>query len=254
MNRSDLDVIAGSAVQKADLLEHKPFTYFMRALMAGFYLVVAIILSNICAAVLLKNYPEFSKLTGSFLFPIAIVLIVFLGAELFTGNNMTMAVGCYQRKVTVKQLALVWIVSYIGNFIGSFLLSYLFVKSGSSSAILIDYYNQIIEPKLALTPLQMVLRGVLCNFLVCIAVLVGSKMKTESGKLIVMFPVIMAFVVAGFEHSIANMGTYSIAYLLLGKLPMALVFKSMFFVTIGNMIGGAVLLALPLKLMSIDDK
>ena len=78
----------------------------------------------------------------------------------------------------------------------------------------------------------------------------GTRMKSESGKLIVMFCVIMAFVVAGFEHCIANMGTFSIAYLLLGGLPMGLVARSMICVTFGNILGGAVLLALPLKLMS----
>lgn len=77
-------------------------------------------------------------------------------------------------------------------------------------------------------------------------------MKSESGKLVVMFCVIMAFVAAGFEHCVANMGTFSVAYLLLGGINLAAVAKSMIFVTLGNIVGGAILLALPLKLMSSD--
>ena len=96
----------------------------------------------------------------------------------------------------------------------------------------------------------MVLRGILCNFLVCLAVWVGAKMKSESGKLIIIFCLIMTFVESGFEHSIANMSTYTIGYLLLGGLELKMVFTSMLFVTLGNMLGGAVLLALPLYLMS----
>ena len=77
-------------------------------------------------------------------------------------------------------------------------------------------------------------------------------MKTESGKLVVMFCVIMAFVAAGFEHCVANMGTFSVAYFLYGDIDLLLVAKSMLFVTLGNIVGGALLLALPLKLMSYD--
>ena len=186
------------------------------------------------------------------MFSIAIVLIVFIGGELFTGNNMTMAMGAYAGTCTWKQVLKVWLVSYIGNFVGAFFLSFLFVKSGASHQILVDYYNSFLAAKLSATPMQLFLRGVLCNFCVCLAVLTGTRMKSESGKLIVMFCVIMAFVVSGFEHCVANMGTFSIAYLLFGSINPVLLAKSMICVTLGNIVGGALLLAAPLKLMSAE--
>lgn len=145
-----------------------------------------------------------------------------------------------------------WLVSYIGNFVGAFFLSFLFVKSGASHQILVDYYNSFLAAKLSAPPMQLFLRGVLCNFCVCLAVLTGTRMKSESGKLIVMFCVIMAFVVSGFEHCVANMGTFSIAYLLFGSINPVLLAKSMICVTLGNIVGGALLLAAPLKLMSAE--
>ena len=184
----------------------------------AFFIVVATILSNVSAAVLYSTYPQFGKLLGAFLFSIAIVLIVFIGGELFTGNNMTMAMGAYAGTCTWKQVLKVWLVSYIGNFVGALFLSFLFVKSGASHQILVDYYNSFLAAKLSAPPMQLFLRGVLCNFCVCLAVLTGTRMKSESGKLIVMFCVIMAFVVSGFEHCVANMGTFSIAYLLFGSI------------------------------------
>lgn len=253
MYKSELDAIANNAVAKYETLSTKPSKYFMRSIVAGFFIVVATILSNVSAAVLYPTYPEFAKLIGAFLFPIAIILIVFIGGDLFTGNNMTMAIGVYQKRCSWKQAGLIWIASYIGNFIGCFLFAYIFIKSNASQAVLENYYNAIILPKLELTPVEMVLRGTLCNFMVCLAVFTATRMKTESGKLVVMFMVIMAFVVAGFEHSIANMGTFSIAYFICDGLPMDLVLKSMFFVTIGNIIGGAFLLGWPLKVMSADE-
>lgn len=252
MLTKDVETLAGAAEGKAFVCSNSPGKFFIRAVMAGFFIVVATILSNVSTAVLYPTYPQFGKLLGAFLFSIAIILIVFIGGELFTGNNMTMAMGAYNGSCSWKDVLKVWIVSYIGNFVGAFILSAIFVGSGASRQILIEYYNSFINAKLAAAPLQLFLRGVLCNFMVCLAVLTGTRMKSESGKIIVMFCVIMTFVVSGFEHCIANMGTFSIAYLLYGGLDMALAAKSMFFVTLGNIVGGAVLLAAPLKLMSTD--
>lgn len=252
MFTNDVTTVAGAAANKSYICNKYPAKFFIRAIMAGFYIVVATILSNVTAAVLYPTYPQFAKLAGAFLFSIAIILIVFIGGELFTGNNMTMAMGVYNKSCSVTDMVKVWFMSYIGNFVGAFVMSALFVGSGASKQIMTDYYSSIIPSKLSAAPFELLLRGVLCNFMVCLAVWTATRMKTESGKLIVMFCVIMAFVVAGFEHCIANMGTFSIAYMLLGGLDMALVAKSMIFVTIGNIFGGAVLLALPLKLMSAD--
>ena len=91
MLTKDVETMAGAAQGKADICEHYPVKFFIRAIMAGFFIVVATILSNVSAAVLYSTYPQFGKLLGAFLFSIAIVLIVFIGGELFTGNNMTMS-------------------------------------------------------------------------------------------------------------------------------------------------------------------
>lgn len=253
MYTRDIDAVGMAAANKAKVLKNKPAKFFLRAVMAGFYIVVATILSNVSAAVLYPVYPQFAKLTGAFLFSIAIILIVFIGGELFTGNNMTMAIGVYDKKCSVVDMIKVWLISYIGNFIGAFFLSAIFVGGNSCTSILKPYYESFLYGKLSASPVELVLRGILCNFMVCLAVWTATRMKSESGKLIVMFCVIMAFVVAGFEHCIANMATFSIGYLLFGGLDMLLVAKSMLFVTIGNIIGGAVLLALPLKLISTDN-
>ena len=104
MLTKDVETMAGAAQGKADICEHYPVKFFIRAIMAGFFIVVATILSNISAAVLYSTYPQFGKLLGAFLFSIAIVLIVFIGGELFTGNNMTMAMGAYAGTCTWKQV------------------------------------------------------------------------------------------------------------------------------------------------------
>lgn len=249
---TDVDKIVNAAKKKADLCNNYLGKYFMRSIMAGFYIVVATILSNVSAAVLFATYPQFGKLLGAFLFSLAIVLVVFLNGELFTGNNFVMAVGVYNKTVSVVDMIKVWIVSYIGNFVGAFFLSAMFVYSNASNTIMVDYYNSFIYTKISASVPELLLRGILCNFLVCMAVLVGTKLKSESGKLIIMFCIIMSFVAAGFEHCIANMSTFSIGYMLLGNIGTLNVIKSMIVVTIGNIIGGAVLLGLPVQLMKAE--
>ena len=250
MYTTDMTAVSQAAVNKAEICNKKTGVFMMRSVMAGFFIVVATLLSNVAAAIMYPVSPEAAKIMGAFLFSLAIVLIVFIGGELFTGNNMTMALGVYNKACSWKAMVKVWVLSYIGNFIGCLLLSFLFVISGADREILINYYQTFIYTKLSISPFQLLLRGILCNFMVCLAVWANTRMKSESGKLIVMFCIIMTFVESGFEHCIANMATFSIGSMILGGLDWMLVAKSMFFVTIGNILGGAVLLALPLKLMS----
>lgn len=254
MYDKELDAFASAAVSKYDKTKNSPLQYFMGAVIAGFFIVVATVLSNVTAAVFYEKSPEVAKLLGSFLFSIAIVLIVFIGGELFTGNNMTMAMGVYNKKVTWGNAIKVWVYSYIGNFIGAFLLGGMVVMSGCVKGILTNYYEAIIPGKLELDPLTFFIRGILCNYLVCLAVFVGKKMETEIGKLVVMFCVITAFVITGFEHCIANMGTFTIAGFLLGGLPVKELVMSFVFVTLGNIVGGAFLLAWPFKFVSSKTK
>lgn len=250
MLEKDLEIMKQAAIKKADVCSRHPGIYMTRAVVAGFFIAVATILSNVTAAVLLPTYPQFGRLLSAVFFSIAIILVVFIGGELFTGNNMVMAMGVYTGACRVSALLKTWIFSYIGNFIGAFTISALLVVSHSSRDILVDYYESFIYAKLDATPLELFVRGILCNFLVCLAVYVGMKLKSESGKMIMMFCIITAFVLAGFEHCVANMGTFSIGYMLLGDIGTAAVIKSQIFVTLGNIVGGSVLLALPLKGMS----
>lgn len=252
MFNTDIDSISKAAMGKASLAATRPFCYMMRSIVAGFYLIVATILSGVTGALLKNNYSEFGSLLSAYLFATAIILIVFLGGELFTGNNMVMMMGLYTKKVKASDVIRVFVYSYIGNFIGCFILGTIFYFTGAKQDILVPYFEAVVPAKLGLTCTQLFLRGVLCNFMVCLAVLTGTRMKTESGKLTVMYMVIMCFVLTGFEHCIANMGTFTIAGWMLGGLDWAAVFKNMLFATLGNIVGGGVLLAWSLKAMSYE--
>ena len=247
---SDLEIMKKAAFNKADICNNHLGKYFIRAIVAGFFIVVATMLSNVTAAVLLKTYPQFGKLISSIFFSIAIILVVFIGGELFTGNNMVMAFGAYDKQVSWKEAGKVWGVSYLGNFVGCAILALLFVGAGASGTA--DYFAGFIGNKLSIPLGQMFFRAVLCNFFVCLGVLCGMKLKSDAGRFLMIVMCISGFVVSGFEHCIANMGIFVTAYCLVPGLSLGAMVKSMVVVTLGNMVGGALLLAWPLRKMSAD--
>lgn len=253
MYHNDVEKLVKLAEKKYRNASNDPARYIGRAIVTGFYVIVAIILSYTAGGILYPVSHEVSKILVSTTFSFALALIVFLSGELFTGNNLVMALGFYHKRISIGGVLKVWIYSYIGNFIGSAIFAYLFIKSGAALNYIEPYIQVVIDGKLHLSILQLILRGVLCNYIVCLGYLTGIKMETEIGKIVMMFFCVFAFIVAGFEHSIANMGVFSIGYFALGTLPMKLVLRNILWVTIGNIIGGGVLLALSTKFISIEE-
>lgn len=253
MYKSDVETIKKLAEKKVRYANEQPGKYIGRAVLTGFYIMVAIILSYTTGAILYPVSPEVSKILVAATFCFAIAMIVFLSGELFTGNNFVMCVGMYEKRVTVANSLKIWAYSFLGNSIGLIIFGYLFIKSGASLSAIQHYIEPIVTAKLELSIPEMILRGVLCNFSVCLAYLSGIKMKTEMGKLAMMFFAVFAFIIAGFEHSIANVGVFTVGYFALGGLPMMLVLKNLFFVVIGNIIGGGILLALPIVYIATEE-
>ena len=251
MNYEDVQKFSNAAAGKAALLENNFGKYFLRAIMAGFFISVAMIFSNVVGNVFKEADPAMGKFLGALVFSIAVLLIVFIGSELFTGNNLVMAFGAYDGKVSWGQVGKVWVVSYIGNFVGCLIFSLIFVFAGASGTA--DYFAGFIGNKLSIPTGQMFFRAILCNFFVCLAVACGVKLKSESAKFCMIVLCISGFVVSGFEHCIANMSIFTVCCCLVPGLSVGAIIKSMVIVTIGNMIGGAVLLAWPLRKMSADQ-
>lgn len=250
MNYEDVQKLSNAAKAKSSLLSNSFGKYFIRAIMAGFFITAAMIFCNVVGNVFSATMPEWGKFLSSVVFAIAVLLIVMVGGELFTGNNLVMAFGAYDKKVTWGEVGKVWLVSYIGNFVGCVFLSLIFVGAGASGTK--DYFAGFINNKLTIPVDQMFFRAVLCNFFVCLGVLCGIKLKDEVAKIIMIIICITAFVISGFEHCIANMSIFTTALCLVPGLSLGAIFKSMVVVTIGNILGGAVLLALPLRKMSAD--
>ena len=186
------------------------------------------------------------RLLGGLSFCLGLILVVVGGAELFTGNVL-IVMGWAHRKVTTAALLRNWGVVYVGNLVGALAMVVLGTWSGflglggdavGATAV------KIAAAKVALPFDVALVRGILCNALVCLAVWLCFAARSVTDKILaILFP-ITAFVALGFEHSIANMYFIPMGMLAAGDLDLAGFLGNLIPVTIGNIFGGGVFVAL----------
>ena len=170
------------------------------------------------------------------------------GAFIFVG------VSLYDGRVRLAGTLRVWALAYLGNLLGILVLCLLLAGSGSSGELLGAYLALIVPGKLSAPWYLLLLRGVLCNFLVCIGVFAGFRLQSETAKALVIALAITTFVLTGLEHSIANMAYFALHALLNGGADWAAMGWNLLWVTLGNLLGGAVLLGLPLWYAAEPEK
>ncbi|MBS6195528.1 MAG: formate/nitrite transporter family protein [Clostridiales bacterium] len=253
MFKDEFQAVCNAGAAKSNLLKKNPLGYFVSTMVAGLFIAfgsfIAFTLGQNVAA---GGAASFTKLALSAAFAAALSLVVMAGAELFTGNNFVMTAASIRKTVSWADTAKVWAVCWIGNLIGSLLSVFAFQLSGIPTAndgAVAEYFITIATGKVSLTPVEMIFRAILCNILVCLAVWCGIKMKSESGKLIMIFWCILVFMVCGFEHSIADMSSIGVA-LVNGGVSVGQYIYAVVLATVGNMIGGAIFVAVPYHLIS----
>jgi formate/nitrite transporter len=198
----------------------------------------------------------FTKFMSGAVFSLGLILVIIAGAELFTGNNLMIS-SVMAREITFGRMLKRWGLAYVANFIGSILLSLIFVFSGlwrtgegalGASAVKIAY------GKVSLAFGEALFRGIGCNWMVCLAVWMALAARQTIGKIFAIFFPIMGFVALGFEHCVANMYFIPTGIFLRtwSGVPapagidgdslnwITFLWKNLFPVTLGNMIGGAV--------------
>ena len=249
---NDIENITKIGIGKIEMSKKDPFRFFMRSFMAGAYLAMAGILSFSLGALFQSNIAV-SKTLVAASFGIGLALIVFLGGELFTGNCFTTILPVYTKQNKIADIIPAWIICYVGNFVGSAIICACFIGSGALKDVMVPYLRNSIEAKLSFDVMQLLLKGILCNFVVCVGTYAGMKIQDSMTKFVFLILIVMVFVLPGFEHCIANMGTFTMGFTALqttidwSMLPLHMVMS-----TIGNIIGGSLLLGLPIYLTFKD--
>ncbi len=239
---------------------------FALAVLAGAFIALGAIFATTVTTGAGDQLPfGISRLAGGLTFCLGLILVIVAGAELFTGNNL-IVMAWADRQISTDQVLKNWMIVYAGNFLGSIATAvFMFFTqqySFGGGAIGLNALN-IANGKCSLEFLQATALGVMCNALVCLAVWLCFSARTTTDKILsIIFP-ITAFVAAGFEHSVANMYFIPIGLMIKAGAPPAFweaigkttadfanltwgnfLFDNLLPVTIGNIIGGSVMVGL----------
>ncbi|WP_105617232.1 formate/nitrite transporter family protein [Vallitalea okinawensis] len=238
-----LTKLGNAAEAKSKFSKNAKGRYTLASGLAGFYVGIGILLIMTIGSLLSGAGSPATKIVMGASFGIALSLVIMAGSELFTGNNLIMTAGALDKRITWKDAGRVWFYSYIGNFLGSALVAGFFVMAGLTNGATGEFIINVASAKMGGAFMPLLAKGILCNILVCLAVLCAVRMQSESGKLIMIWWCLFAFITAGFEHSIANMTIFSIALFMPHPETVSVMgmLNNLIPVTIGNFIGGALL-------------
>lgn len=228
---------------KVTMIRESRGKFFVLSMLAGIYVGFGILLIFSVGGMIGDS--PYKKILMGISFGIALSLVLMVGSELFTGNNMIMMISSLDRRVKWIDTLKIWGYSFVGNLVGSIVIAWMYVESGSGKGSIARFFITVSESKMTGDWGELFFKGILCNMLVCLAILSYMKLKEETAKLIMIFWCLFAFITSGFEHSVANMTIMSVALLLSESGLTTLGFlHNMIPVTLGNMVGGGILMGM----------
>ncbi|MEU9102772.1 formate/nitrite transporter family protein [Streptomyces xanthophaeus] len=236
----NVEATSGQAEHKARDLGHPP-RYFVSAMLAGAYIGIGEVLLLVAVSPFVAQGSAAVKLLEGAVFPVALTLVMFAGAQLFTSNVMVMLVGALSGRTGLKDLFSSWTPSLGGNLVGAFAFSAMVHASGVlSSPSARAMLTEMVHGKTALSGEQLFWRAVLCNMLVCLAIWMFTRARGDAAKIFVLWLPVAVFVAVGFEHCVANMALFSLA-ILDGSAGFGDLFRNLIFTVPGNVVGGGLL-------------
>lgn len=196
---------------------------------SGFMIGLAVMFSYILSQSL-PNIPI--RISMSFIFFFGLISIIYLEAKLFTGLIVKKTREIIYKENNIMNIFKELFKTYIGNIIGIFIIFLMFKLTNNSSS---DIMTNVAETKIQNDYLQIFINSILCNIMVCLAVILSSKSKSDFGKIFLILMCLIPMVFCGFEHCIANAFIFMVSINMNNFLNIMI---HMILVTIGNIIGG----------------
>ena len=226
----------------------KPFPFLISTMLAGAYIGIADVFMFTAAGPMKEAGDPWAPLVGGLVFGIGLILCVFAGGELATSAMMTFTIGGARKSITWAKGVGVLLFMLVGNLLGSIVLAYLVHLSGvlgpetAGGAMLAA---AVLNKGSHYTAIQLFARGIMCNVLVCLAIWCVTRSTSEVAKMIAMAWCLVAFVTSGFEHVVANMTTFALGIFEgVDGGTLAAAARNILIVGAGNIVGGAVFVAL----------
>jgi len=249
MEQEALAVVAQTAAKKVAFWKYT-WRYVVYSMIAGAFCSIGMAFAYSVGAqyYFTPSLKELYRLGIGIAFALSFTLIVFAGCELFTSNVFVMTIGLLCRSIKIREAVGLLILCYTANLVGASLMALVFAMTGLLNGAVGELLLTSTVGKMEIPFTQAFFRGVMCNILICLGYWAMSKTKSDAAKLIIILWVIAGFVTPGYEHSIANAGVFTMAFfvpLTNPGLVVSGIWGNLIPVTLGNLAGGALFVALP---------
>lgn len=209
--------------------------------LGGAFIALGFLLDIRVMAAMPAEWGSFITLIGASVFPLGLILVLLAGADLITGNMMTVPLALYARKITFTQLCINWFWVTLANLLGALFVAFAFghFLGLTETGPFLDKTIAVADAKIGDSFLHTFVSGIGCNWLVCLAVWLSFGAQDFIGKIVgIWFPV-MAFVTLGFQHVVANMFVIPAA-IFAGHATWADLVSNVVPAFLGNAVGGAI--------------
>lgn len=243
MERDSIQYCIDLALKKKKILDESLIKYLTRAALASIYIsFILIVCLKLAELFRLQNSP-FSSVAYPLVFSTALIMIIYGGGELFTSNTMYFTFSTLAKKTSKLDLVKNWIACYSGNIIGTFIFAVIYFFTGLAKDFPTDHFlTTVVAHKIHASFIHLFFKGILCNWLVCLACFLPTRFKDDSAKMLLIFLLVFAFFFSGYEHSIANIAVFTLSYIMPHDVAFSFsdVLHNLIPVTLGNIIGGSV--------------
>jgi nitrite transporter NirC len=253
MDQPYVEKAAAAGAGKVRLLTDDPLRYLLRSVGGGMGLTLVVFVFWVLTQNL-RDAPFGKEIAAAF-FGVGLMIIVFTNMELFTSNNMYLTVSSIQRRTSLKQTLSLWVACYFGNLVGAIVVALMLLGAGSLAQLGTEhalFKGALYKADQAAGVIFM--KGILANWIVCLAVRIALRCQEEVAKILILILIVFIFVYLGFEHSIANMGTFSMAMLGGGSLTLSGAAHNLLYATLGNLVGGVVFVGLPFTYLNPRER
>lgn len=244
MCSSAVDHLALLGQTRLELCRRQPARFLLSSAFAGAYVGIAVVLVVVLGA----SVPEeWRRLVIAASFGIALTLVYFAGADLFTGHHLYGTLALMKGAISFPDLLRLWAFAWVGNLAGS--LALVLVVSVAGPTLLdvraVHFISSSASMKANASIAVLLAKALLCNWLVCLAMWMAARASSDTAKCIVIWWCLFAFMACGLEHSVANMTLMSLALLRAPEpsITAGTALYNLVWVSVGNLMGGAGLVA-----------
>lgn len=245
MEMDALKQVEQLALKKQETFMNSRLIYLTRAILASMFIGFGVIVAFKTGNYFYLEDSPFAYPMAALTFGAAIILIVYGGGDLFTGNTFYFTIAAFNKKMRWINVFRMWGMTYLGNIIGAIGFAiFIYLTGLFADGNVSTFLMSAAAKKMDISFWELFFRAILCNWLICLAFFIPMKMKGDGAKLFVMMLFVFGFFISGYEHSIANMVTFSIALILdhPDTISISGAIYNLIPVTIGNIIGGHLLM------------